>query len=60
MLSARPYRSSFDADEVTAELQRQSGAQFDPTLVNAIIRILQNRSPHAPEALACVGERQRT
>jgi putative nucleotidyltransferase with HDIG domain len=38
MLSDRPYRSALSADEVLEELQRCRGAQFDPALVDVVLR----------------------
>ncbi|MFH0963355.1 MAG: HD domain-containing phosphohydrolase [Planctomycetota bacterium] len=35
MTSARPYRSARTTDDALAELARQAGSQFDPTLVAA-------------------------
>lgn len=38
MLSDRPYRNALPVSEVRKELQRCSGTQFDPELVDTIIR----------------------
>lgn len=38
MLSDRPYRNALPVSEVRSELQRCSGTQFDPALVETIIR----------------------
>lgn len=38
MLSDRPYRSALSVEEVEAELHRCSGTQFDPSVVQAILR----------------------
>lgn len=38
MLSDRPYREAMSVDEVAAEIVRCSGSQFDPDIVDTIIR----------------------
>jgi HD-GYP domain-containing protein (c-di-GMP phosphodiesterase class II) len=38
MLSDRPYRKALSQDAVRAELDRCSGTQFDPEIVEAVIR----------------------
>ena len=38
MLSDRPYRAAMGVDEVAAEIVRCSGTQFDPDIVDTIIR----------------------
>jgi putative nucleotidyltransferase with HDIG domain len=38
MLSDRPYRKALSQDAVRAELDRCSGTQFDPEIVDAVIR----------------------
>lgn len=48
MLSDRPYRNALPVAEVRSELQRCSGTQFDPTLVDTIIR---NRTLERAELL---------
>jgi len=40
MTSDRPYRKALPLDVVYAELTKYSGAQFDPTCVEAVIRLL--------------------
>jgi HD-GYP domain-containing protein (c-di-GMP phosphodiesterase class II) len=37
MLSDRPYRRALTLEEVKAELERESGGQFDPQLVSALL-----------------------
>ncbi|MGH2847488.1 MAG: CHASE2 domain-containing protein [Thermoleophilaceae bacterium] len=37
LLSPRPYKDPWPLDDVLAELERQSGAQFDPRLVEAFL-----------------------
>jgi HD-GYP domain-containing protein (c-di-GMP phosphodiesterase class II) len=38
MLSDRPYRDALSVDEVRDELRRCAGTQFDPELVDSILR----------------------
>lgn len=49
MTEERPYRRAMGQDVAIAELQRCSGAQFDPSLVTAFIEILRANS--TPEHL---------
>jgi putative two-component system response regulator len=37
----RPYKAAWTVDEATAEIDRQRGRQFDPSLVDAFLRIIQ-------------------
>jgi CHASE2 domain-containing sensor protein len=37
LLSERPYKSPWPIDEVIAEIERERGAHFDPTLVDAFV-----------------------
>ncbi len=41
MASDRPYRKALGFDQILAELQRNSGSQFDPLIVKAFIDIIQ-------------------
>ena len=41
----RPYRAGLGHDEAYSELQRCSGAQFDPMLVAAFLRVLDATRP---------------
>ena len=43
MTTSRPYRSALPADAAVAELQRQSGRQFDPRVVDAFLDELAQR-----------------
>ncbi len=38
MMSARPYRRALSSDDVLNELQNNAGAQFDPEIVDVILR----------------------
>ncbi|MCA1596939.1 MAG: hypothetical protein LC772_11020, partial [Chloroflexi bacterium] len=36
---SRPYQAALDVHEALAEIGRQSGAQFDPEAVDALMRV---------------------
>jgi len=40
MTTDRPYRSALSVDKAIAELQRQSGKQFDPRVVDTFLQVL--------------------
>jgi putative two-component system response regulator len=46
----RPYKAAWPIDDAMAEIDRQRGKQFDPALVDAFLRMLEQREPQAPEA----------
>jgi putative nucleotidyltransferase with HDIG domain len=41
MTSDRPYRQALSHEEALAEIERHCGTQFDPEIVNALIRVYQ-------------------
>ena len=41
MVSERPYRAAIRLDQVINELRRQSGSQFDPRVVEAVIAVVE-------------------
>ncbi len=41
MTSDRPYRNALPLETVLAELHKYSGSQFDPVVVNAFLRLLE-------------------
>ncbi len=41
MTSERPYRPARRRDEAMAEIRREAGRQFDPAVVEALIRVLE-------------------
>jgi len=45
MTSDRPYRRTMSSQEAVAELERCSGAQFDPPVVAAMVRVLEKQEP---------------
>jgi HD-GYP domain-containing protein (c-di-GMP phosphodiesterase class II) len=50
MTSERPYRSALSLDEALAEVERCSGTQFDPEIVDAFLQMIE--SGEAGEAVA--------
>jgi putative two-component system response regulator len=44
----RPYKPAWTVNEAVSEIERQRGRQFDPTLVDAFLRIIEQREPQAP------------
>jgi HD-GYP domain-containing protein (c-di-GMP phosphodiesterase class II) len=44
MTSDRPYRKAMSSPEAIAELQRCSGSQFDPTVVEAFLEVLKGKT----------------
>jgi diguanylate cyclase (GGDEF)-like protein len=45
MITARPYRDPMSHEEALRELERGAGAQFDPRVVEALLRVLALREP---------------
>jgi HD-GYP domain-containing protein (c-di-GMP phosphodiesterase class II) len=41
MTSDRPYREAMTHAEALAELDRHAGTQFDPRVVEAVLRVLE-------------------
>ena len=41
MTSDRPYRAGMEVEEAVAELRRCSGTQFEPEIVEALARLVE-------------------
>ena len=63
MVSDRPYRAALSVDEAVLELKRGAGAQFDPKVVEAFVRVLEkgkgNPSENRGNDPSSIGERAR-
>jgi putative two-component system response regulator len=44
----RPYKAAWTVSEAIAEIDRQRGHQFDPALVDAFLRVIEQREPKEP------------
>lgn len=49
--SDRPYRGSWPAERIRAEVVRQSGRQFEPRIVDAYLRVIARPGEREPEPL---------
>jgi HD-GYP domain-containing protein (c-di-GMP phosphodiesterase class II) len=47
MTTDRPYRAAMTREAAVAELRDHSGTQFDPKVVNAVVRVVQQGTPVA-------------
>ena len=47
MVSDRPYRQGMPDSEARMQLRTGAGAQFDPEVVSAFLRVLDRRGPVA-------------
>jgi HD-GYP domain-containing protein (c-di-GMP phosphodiesterase class II) len=50
MTSERPHRAALSQEEAVEELQRNAGTQFDPHVVNALLRALSLANPSCSTA----------
>jgi HD-GYP domain-containing protein (c-di-GMP phosphodiesterase class II) len=50
LLSDRPYRKRINVEDALQYIRSQSGKQFDPAVVNALMRCLQKNTLHLLEA----------
>ena len=41
----RPYKAAWPVGEAIAEIERQRGRQFDPTLTDAFLQVIEQRNP---------------
>jgi putative two-component system response regulator len=48
LTQTRPYKAAWTVTEAVSEIERQRGRQFDPTLVDAFLRIIEQRERQAP------------
>jgi HD-GYP domain-containing protein (c-di-GMP phosphodiesterase class II) len=48
MTTNRPYRAALPVADAVAELERCSGSQFDPDIVDALLRTLAKHPEHRP------------
>ena len=44
----RPYKAAWPVGEAIAEIDRQRWKQFDPALVDAFLRVIEQREPQEP------------
>jgi len=44
----RPYKAAWTVSEAIGEIDRQRGHQFDPALVDAFLRVIEQREPKEP------------
>ena len=44
----RPYKAAWPLSEAIAEIERQRTRQFDPEIVDAFLRVIEQKSPHVP------------
>lgn len=51
MISTRPYRAGLPLEEVIRRLHESSGTQFDPLVVQAFVRIVEDEMPFVLEAV---------
>ena len=50
MTTDRPYRSAMSSEEALAELVANAGAQFDPTVVDALTTVIERGAPASSAA----------
>lgn len=43
LTSRRPYKAPWTTEQALAEIQRQAGSQFDPTVVEALVQVIRER-----------------
>ena len=48
MTTNRPYRAAMPVAEAVAELERCSGAQFDPAVIEALLRTVAKHPERRP------------
>ncbi len=50
MTTDRPYRRAMSTEEALSELKTNSGTQFDPTIVAALLEVVQDAEPESRAA----------
>ncbi|HEX5910583.1 MAG TPA: HD domain-containing phosphohydrolase [Thermoleophilaceae bacterium] len=50
MTTDRPYRSAMSTQDALDELQANAGTQFDPTIVAALVEVVQDAQPESRAA----------
>lgn len=53
MTTERPYAKAMNAQEAVKELKRESGKQFDPAIVSAFLKVLENQERLSIKKEAC-------
>ena len=48
LIQQRPYKEAWPVDQAIAEIERQRGRHFDPALVDAFLRIIEQREKTLP------------
>ena len=48
----RPYKAAWPIAEAIAEIERQRTRQFDPEIVDAFLRVIEQQSPHVPRLIS--------
>ena len=58
MTTDRPYRKAMSIEAAIEELERNSGSQFDPSVVEAFLRLLSRHDHQPPHFMASAEEAQ--
>jgi response regulator RpfG family c-di-GMP phosphodiesterase len=48
MRDKRPYKEPYECDQIIDELKRNSGKMYDPRVVEAFLKIMQNGDKELP------------
>lgn len=51
MVNDRPYRKAFSINEAILEIRRCSGAQFDPVLVEVLVKVIEKKDKMSKKAI---------
>ncbi len=52
LTNERPYKRAWTSEEAVEEIARQSGSQFDPQVVAALLKVLESRTASQQERIA--------